>query len=35
MQPIDPRLIKKIDELVKVGVKNVSEMKRHLTFYIK
>ena len=35
MQPIDARLIKKIDELVKDGVKNVNEMKRHLTFYIK
>ena len=35
MQPIDARLIKKIDELVKDGVGNVTEKKRHLTFYIK
>ena len=35
MQPIDARLIKKIDELVKDGIKNVNERKRHLTFYIK
>ena len=35
MQPIDAWLIKKIDELVKDGVKNINEMKRHLTFYIK
>ena len=35
MQPINARLIKKIDELVKDGVKNVNEIKRHLTFYIK
>ena len=35
MQPINARLIKKIDELVKDGVKNVKEIKRHLTFYIK
>ena len=35
MQPINERLIKKIDELVKDGVKNVNEIKRHLTFYIK
>ena len=35
MQPIDARLIKKIDELVKDSVKNVNERKRQLTFYIK
>ena len=35
MQPIDAPLIKKIDELVKDGVKNVNERKRQLTFYIK
>ena len=35
MQPIDARLIKKTDQLVKDGVKNVNEMKRHLTFCIK
>ena len=35
MQPIDVRLIKKIDELVKDGVKNINERKRQLTFYIK
>ena len=35
MQPINERLIKKINELVKDGVKNVNEIKRHLTFYIK
>ena len=35
MQPIDARLIKKIDELVKDGVKNVNERKRQLTFYNK
>ena len=35
MQPINARLIKKIDELVKDGVKNVNKIKRHLTFYIK
>ena len=35
MQPIDARLIKKIDELVKGGVKNVNERKRQLTFYNK
>ena len=35
MQPIDVRLIKKIDELVKDGVKNINERKRQLTFSIK
>ena len=35
MQPTEARLIKKIDELVRDGVKNVNEMKPLLTFYIK
>ena len=35
MKPFDAWLIKKMDELVKDGVKNINEMKRHLTFYIK
>ena len=35
MQPTEAWLIKKINELVRDGVKNVNEMKPLLTFYIK
>ena len=34
-QEIDARLVKKIDELVREGVSNVHEMKRHLKIFVK
>lgn len=35
LQPIDKRLIDKIEELVGEGVKTVDEMKRHLQQFVK
>lgn len=35
MQPIDKRLVRKIEALVGEGVKTVGEMKRHLHQYVK
>ena len=34
-QTTDSRLVKKIESLVKEGVKNVPEMRKHLTGYMK
>lgn len=34
-QPVDDRLIKKIDPLVTEGVKNTNEMRRHLNVYVR
>ncbi|XP_028415032.1 uncharacterized protein LOC114538114 [Dendronephthya gigantea] len=35
LQPIDERLVKKIQELVSNGVNRVSEMQHHLQYYVK
>lgn len=35
LQPIDKRLVDKIEELVGEGVKTVDEMKRHLKQFVK
>ena len=35
LQPVDQRLIKKIQELVPHGVNRVSEMQRHLQYYVR
>ena len=35
MQPIDDRLVKRVNELVKDGVISVAEMERHLGFCYK
>ena len=35
LQPVDERLINKIQELVLLGVNRVSEMQRHLEYYVK
>ena len=35
LQPIDKRLVNKIQMLVGEGVKNVDEMKRHLQHFVK
>lgn len=34
-QPVDERIIRKIDELVNVGVKDTREMRRHLDVFAK
>ena len=34
-QPVDERIIRKIDALVNEGVKDTREMKRHLNVYVK
>ncbi|EDO45005.1 predicted protein, partial [Nematostella vectensis] len=34
-QPVDTRIIKKIEELVKKGVKDTYEMRRHLKIFVK
>ena len=34
-QPVDERIIRKIDQLVNVGVKDTHEMRRHLDVFVK
>ena len=34
-QPVDERIIRKIDQLVNVGVKDTREMRRHLDVFVK
>ena len=34
-QPVDERTIRKIDQLVNVGVKDTREMRRHLDVFVK
>ena len=34
-QPVDERIIRKIDQLVNVGVKGTREMRRHLDVFVK
>ena len=35
LQPIDKRLVEKIQMLVSEGVRNVDEMRRHLRYFVK